>query len=92
MDVPIACEEADRVVTQIDMVNWARITIICEHYGPRYKSYALPYILLTDKDRHRLKEYHRLPEQFVICNIGDAVSWKKCYASVCYWHLESESE
>ena len=91
MDHIIAEEAANEVVTQIDMIDWAHITIICEHHGSRYKMNALPYILLTGKDELRLRKYYgHLPQRFVISNIEGAVNWKECYASACYWVLESD--
>ena len=58
---------------RLDAINWSNITRgnVCVFRDKRYSQLAPEYILLTEKDRIRLKKFYpKLPENFEIININ----------------------
>ena len=43
---------------QLDIVNWASITKVSIYTDEWYKKWVLEYILLTKKDRDRLRQFY----------------------------------
>ena len=59
---------------RLDAINWSNITRgnVCVFRDKRYSQLAPEYILLTEKDRIRLKKFYpKLPENFEIIELAE---------------------
>ena len=73
------------IITNIDAINWKGIKIVNVIIKDQDCYHKLDYILLTDKDRARLRAlYRNMPQHFEITSIEDSTLW---YLPICGFTL-----